>query len=533
MSRTLRAIVFVCLGALARGQAPTGEIAGRVQDSSGALVPAASVTLRNLATGATRSASTNREGGYSFGALAAGGYEMQAGSPGFRTSTLKVDVATGAVTTVDIRLEIGERKEIANVDSATPQIEYARHTIDQVVSREQIQELPLNGRSFLQLALLSPGVAVSTNSLGNYNRAMEVAVLSNNPDKTRIAVDGARINDAVDGGTQQNFSQEVVQEFQISAANFDLSTGVTGAGAINIVTRTGTNQLHGSGFFFFRDHNRSAYPGLQRDPLAPDPFFVRRQLGLAGGGPVLKDRLFFFASWERNTQRGVFTSVPSDPAFQSLARVTTSPLRGDLANVRLDFRASAKHNAFLRYSHDGNSSFAPREVNSLPSAWVSNTNFSDSGVASLTSILRPELVNEFRYSTAFWSNRNSVPTEAQCPGCFGLGSPRVVVEGAGVIFGNQTNTPQSRLIRRHVFADNLNWQRGNHRAKFGGEWEYLKGTGTYSLFVPASMTLFSPAQVRQLAPQLASQLLQEYRSFGDVLGLPLKDFIFGIGDVNQ
>src|SRR5262245_21378071 len=151
MSLTLRAIVFACLAATARAQAPTGEIAGRVQDTSGALVPGASLSLRHLATGAKRSASTNREGGYSFGALATGSYEMQAGSPGFRTSTLKVDVATGAVTTVDIRLEVGERKEIVNVNSATPQIEYARHTIDQVVSREQIQELPLNGRSFLQL----------------------------------------------------------------------------------------------------------------------------------------------------------------------------------------------------------------------------------------------------------------------------------------------------------------------------------------------------------------------------------------------
>src|SRR5262249_23854462 len=107
-------------------QAPTGEIAGRVQDSSGALVPGAAVSLRNLATGATRNATTNREGGYSFGALPAGSYEMQAGSPGFRTSALRVDVATGAVTTVDILLEIGERKEIVNVDAVTPQIDYAR-----------------------------------------------------------------------------------------------------------------------------------------------------------------------------------------------------------------------------------------------------------------------------------------------------------------------------------------------------------------------------------------------------------------------
>ena len=218
---------------------------------------------------------------------------------------------------------------------------------------------------------------------------MDVSILGGDPDRTRIAVDGARINDSVDGGTQQNFSQEIVQEFQISSVNFDLSTGITAAGAINIVTRSGSNQFHGSGFFFFRDHHMAAYPGLQRDPLAPDPFFARRQSGLWVGGPVVKDRLFFFAAYEHNNQHGVFTSVPTDPAFSSLARVTASPKHDNLANARLDYRISAANTAFVRFSHDGNNTFAPREVNSMPSAWESNINWADSGVFSLISTPPP------------------------------------------------------------------------------------------------------------------------------------------------
>jgi len=260
-------------------------------------------------------------------------------------------------------------------------------------------------------------VAISSNYKGDYNRAMDVSILGGDPDRTRIAVDGARVNDSVDGGTQQNFSQEIVQEFQISSVNFDLSTGITAAGAINIVTRGGSNQLHGSGFFFFRDHHMAAYPGLERDPLAPDPFFARRQSGLWVGGPVVKDRLFFFAAYEHNNQRGVFTSVPTDPAFGSLARVTPSPKHDDLVNARLDYRISATHTAFVRYSHDGNNTFAPREVNSMPSAWESNINWADSGVFSLISAFRPTLVNEFRYSNTFLSNHNTPPTADQCPGC--------------------------------------------------------------------------------------------------------------------
>ena len=362
---------------------------------------------------------------------------------------------------------------------------------------------------------------------------MDVSILGGDPDRTRIAVDGARVNDSVDGGTQQNFSQEIVQEFQISSVNFDLSTGITAAGAINIVTRSGSNQLHGSGFFFFRDHHMAAYPGLQRDPLAPDPFFARRQSGLWVGGPVVKDRLFFFAAYEHNNQRGVFTSVPTDPAFSSLARVTSSPKHDDLVNARIDYRISAAHTAFVRYSHDGNNTFAPREINSMPSAWESNNNWADSGVFSLISSLRPTLVNEFRYSNTFWSNHNTPPTADECPGCLGLGGPHVLVEGAGVAFGNQTNSPQSRLTRRNIFADNMTWQHGTHRFKFGAEIEFLKGTGTYALDAPAAITLFSPQEVRQLAPPLTALIPKTFNTLTDVLSLPLKNFVFGIGDINQ
>ena len=514
-------------------QAPTGEIAGTVYDAAGGAVPGASITVRNAVTSFSRELRSNQSGQYSVASLNAGSYEMRVEAPGFHTTVVNAVVATGAVTTVDVHLQVGEQKDTITVDTVAPQIEVERHNIDQVISRKEIQELPLNGRGFLQLAFLTPGVQVSNNFQGTYNRSTDVSVLGNNPDFTRIAVDGARINDSVDGGTQQNFSQEIVQEFQISTLNFDLSTGIAAGGAINIVTRTGSNGLHGSGFFFFRDHNMSAYPGLQRDPLAPDPFFARRQSGLWVGGPVIKDRLFFFGAYEHNNQKGVFTAVPSDPAFSSLARVTTSPRHDNLVNGRLDYRVSSRNTSFVRYSHDGNDAFAPREANSLPSSWVSNTNWADSGVFSLISTVKPNVVNEFRYSTTFWSNHNNLPTAEQCPDCLGLGGPHIVVPGANIAFGNQTNSPQSRATRRHIFADNMTWQHGTHRFKFGGEWEYLKGTGTYTLDSPAAITLFSPQEVRQLNPALLPLLPTTYKTLSDVLSLPLQTFVFGIGDINQ
>jgi hypothetical protein len=533
MDRRCSRVLWLMPWVFAFAQAPTGEIAGTVYDASGGLVPNAAITVKSVATAFGRALRSNHAGRYSFPSLTAGEYQLHVEAPGFHAVAVNAIVTTGAVTTVDIHLQVGEQKETVTVDTVAQQIEVERHSIDQVISRKQIQELPLNGRSFLQLAFLSPGVQISTDFQGDYNRSMDVSILGGSADLTRIAVDGARINDSVDGGTQQNFSQEIVQEFQISAVNFDLSTGVTAGGAINIVTRTGSNQLHGSGFFFFRDHNMSAYPGLQRDPLAPDPFFARRQSGLWVGGPVIKDRLFFFGAYEHNNQKGVFTSIPSDPAFNSLARVTASPRHDNLVNARLDYRISNANTAFVRYSHDGNNAFAPRETNSLPSAWESNVNWADSGVFSLISAVKPNLVNEFRYSTTFWNNRNNPPTSDQCPDCLGLGGPHVVVEGAGVIFGNQTNSPQSRTTRRHIFADNMTWQHASHRMQFGGEWEYNKGTGTYSLYVPADMTLFSPQEVRQLNPAILPIIPTTFRTLGDILNLPLKSFAFGVGDVNQ
>ena len=432
-----------------------------------------------------------------------------------------------------MHLQVGATKDVVTVEAVSPLVEYERHTIDGVVNRQQIQNLPLNGRSFLQLAMLEPGVTVSAGAQGQYNRAFDVSILGGDSNLTRITVDGATIRDSVTGGTQQNFSQEVVQEFQVSSVNFDLSTSLTAGGAVNVVTRSGGNQFHGSGFFFFRDHNMSAYPALVRDPTNPDPFFARRQSGLWVGGPIKKDKLFFFANYEHNNQKGVFSAFPSDPAFRNFATIAGSPFHEDLAGIRLDYHISSNHSAFVRYSHNVNDSFAPRDSGSLPSAWVSNTNFADSGVFSVISSFTPSLVNEFRYSMTYWNNQNTIPTAAQCPNCLGLGGPFVSIEGTGLSFGNQTNTPQSRILRRHIIADNFTWQRGSHRMKMGGEWEYQKGTGTYHIDEPAAITLYSPVEVQQLAPQLLPLLPTTYKTLNDIYKLPLKSFSFGLGNASQ
>ncbi len=520
-----------------RGQAPVGSIIGVVADSSGGIIRGARVIVTDKGTGNRRDLQTDGAGGFSAPSLYAGVYDVRAEAAGFRTVVRDATVEIGKATTVNFTLEVGATRDVLSVEAATAQIEYDRNTIDGVVTRQQIDDLPLNGRSFMQLAFLEPGVAASATPLGQYNRQFDVSVLGGMADTTRITIDGQNVSDPVNGGTAQNLSQDVVQEFQISSVNFDLSTGIAAGGAINIVTRGGSNDFHGSGFFYFRDHNIAAYPALRRDPLNPDPFFARRQAGFTFGGPVRRDRLFFFTSYEHTNQQGVFSANPVEPLFKPFAVIFGAPYHGNQFDTRIDYRINDKHSAYVRYSHDGNDGLGQRTENSLPSNWTENENYSDSGTLSVVSAFTTRWVNEFRFGETYWKNNNSPPPAGACPGCLGLGGPQVMVIGSGLQFGNTTNSPQSRNIRRYILSDNVTWQRGRHRIKFGGEWEYEHGTGTYSYLEPGYLVLYSPAQVagyNALAP--AGQqipLRTSYSSLADILTLPLYQLITAVGETGQ
>ena len=220
----------------------------------------------------------------------------------------------GSATTVNVTLQVGDASEVVNVQAATAEINYESHSITGVIEHQSIENLPLNGRSFLQLASLEPGVRVVTQSQGVRNAPIGLSILGGGGQYALVTMDGLSVADYHDGyagaGTSINFSQEVVQEFQLSSANFDLSTLTTMQGAINLVTRAGGNDFHGSAFFFFRDHNIAAYPGLKRNSFNPNPFFARRNPGGTISGPIVRNKVFFFGSHEYTNQAGVVTVQP-------------------------------------------------------------------------------------------------------------------------------------------------------------------------------------------------------------------------------
>ena len=523
-------------GALLWAQAPSGTIAGTVTDETGSVVPNATVTITDKSSGIVRNLTSNTEGIFSAPVLISGTYTVRVEAPGFRSLVREASVQAGVTTTVDAQLQVGAAAEVVSVEAASSQLRYESHNLEGVVSRKQIESLPLNGRSFLQLAFLEPGVGVSAQRLSQYNAQFSVSILGGAASQTAITVDGGNVRNSIEGNTGMNFSQEIVEEFQISSVNFDLSTGITGTGSVNVVTRSGGNDFHGAGYFYFRDHNMSAYPALQRNSFNPNPFFARRQSGAWIGGPIKKDKLFFFANIEHNNQDAVVTIQPNVPSFASLAQNASQPYTGNQLSIRFDYRLNANHNLFMRYSHDGNRGFGPLGSNQLPSNWVKNTNWSDQSILGATSTFTSNLVNDFRFAYQYWRNRNLFPEETDCPGCIGLGFPQMSIQGSNVVIGNTSNATQGRDLRKLTFTDNVTWQHGAHRIRFGGEIEHGPGTGFWGYADPAAGVLYGPDFLRQIGAGALIPALgipAQITSNADLMRLPLAGFVMGIGDPSQ
>jgi hypothetical protein len=540
MFRGTPGVWWFCLGVwcvgVVQAQTATGTISGIITDASGAVIPNAGITVTNKATGGPRALTANAEGLYSAPALPAGLYEVRAEAPGFRTEVREAQVLAGNSTTVNMALTLGATQEEVNVEAATAQINYESHTVAGSIERQTIQEMPLNGRSFLQLGTLEPGVQVVTGAQGARNAPIQISILggatnvSFTTNSTLLTLDGLSLMDMLDGGnTDLNFSQEMVEEFQITSLNFDLGTGITALGAVNIVSRSGGNDFHGSGFYFYRDHNMAAYPALKRSTQNPNPYFARKNPGFYISGPIKKDRAFFFFNFENTNQVQAVTFQPDLASIQPLANNYLSPARYHYRNVRLDYRFSDRHSAFLRYTHDGNAVFGPETGQpSVPSAWVNLDNWSDQFALGVTSTLTPNLVNDFRLGWRMWDNKEDPPGLSQCqPPCVDPNGPNMTLVGSSVFSAGVTVTALQRRIARHYEPqDTVTWQKGTHRFKFGGDLDVYVNLWLYGLCNRTCISAYSPESVLATFPSsfVANHLPNlptTIRSTADLYNLPL------------
>ncbi len=523
--------VLIVLGGMrAQAQTATGVILGTVTDASGAVIPGASVTVTNKATGAARSLTANGQGLYSAPALLAGDYEVRAEAQGFLPLVRDAQVLAGSDTTVNMAVGVAGSTQAVTVEAATAQINYDSHTVAGSIERQNIQELPLNGRNFLQLASLEPGVSIVAGSTSTRNSPVTVSMLGGGTG-TLVTVDGFSIRETNSGsGTRLNLSQESVQEFQTSLVNFDVSTGITGVGAINIVTRSGGNDFHGSGFFYYRDNNMAAYPSLKRNPLSPNPYFARRDPGFYVSGPIIRDKLFFFFNYERQSQVQALTVQPDLASFAPLTGTFSSPATYKTENVRFDYRLSSKNTMFARYTHDGNNFFGPAGgVPTEPSNWGNLFNWSDQAAVGVTTVVTPSVVNDVRLAYNYWRSNNPTATAAQCQSpCIGAGLPSTAVFSSSLAVGNNNTTPQDRWIRDLDLVQTLSWQKGTHRFAFGASLDYLYTTtntlhciiGCLDVVPPefAASLAGGAANVAQYFPNL---LNAKIASTADFLNLPV------------
>lgn len=519
-------LVLTAVG-FAHAQAPTGTITGIATDPSGSALPGVQITVVHRDTGQVRTVATSEAGHYSVAALLPGIYQIKAEVPRFRDVRRLATVEAGTATTMDLRFELSGAVEQLTVRAVEPHLHYHHHQVTGLISRKQIEALPLNGRDFIELAKLEPGF---TNPSRLTDSRVFVSALGGGLQtiprigNTRVTIDGVNASTPGTVGVTLQLSQEVVQEFQLSTVNFDSATGLTTSGAINIVTRSGGNDFRGGGFYLYRDDTMAAYPALRRDARNPDPFFQRRQWGSFAGGPIRKDRGFFFASYERNDQRGVVSVQPGTPAFAPLGGVFPTPQVVNQASGRVDARPHRNHTVFGRYTFSDTATSAGTP-NVLPSGWPRRFSRVDQGLVTLTSVLSGQLVNDLRVSYSGSDQTLRPPTAEECRGCFGLGELRITIPDAGLIFGNPGRTVG--VGRRYQVTESLVWQKGRHMVRFGSEWEHSTVSLTNINQEPAEITLWSPGRSRQSDSGI--QVPVSFTSVDDILQLPLRSFETAVG----
>ena len=277
----------------------TGSIVGTVSDPTSAVISDAKVTITNVATGQLTYVSTNSSGSFNSGALVPGDYKTLISAKEFRSAEAAVTVLVGNTVTVNVNLRIGNEKEVVEVQDSTLQVNTEQATVQGVLNDQQIENLPVNGRNFLDLAQLEPGVQIQDG--GNFGKDgySSISFGGRFGRTARIEVDGIDVSDEIFGTTTTNIPASAIQEFQLSQSGYDLSTELTTSGAVNVTTRSGTNTVHGEAFAFFRDCSLAA--ALPAPPGPSEPF-QRSQYGGRVGGPILKDKFFYFLDGERTLQ---------------------------------------------------------------------------------------------------------------------------------------------------------------------------------------------------------------------------------------
>ena len=333
------AVLALCAAPFLMGQQSSGTISGIVMDQQGAVIPGAQVEVRNTATNAVFATASNESGLYFAPGMAVGNYEISVESEGFRRSVRSgVTLQVGQNAEVDVTLEIGQVTEVVEVVGEAPLVDTGGATIGEVIERKRVSDLPINGRGALALTLLTSGVisnAGPTNS-GFGDRGIQLSSISINGSPNSMnaqMLDGNNNILSYVGEVGVPIAVDAVEEFKVQSGTMSAEFGYTAGGAINLVTRSGTNELHGSAYEFLRNDALDA-----RNTFAKNKLPLRyNQYGVSAGGPIMKNRSFGFFNWEeyRLRRRSAQNSERSDPRVPARRlQPTAHGFRGRCTDIR-------------------------------------------------------------------------------------------------------------------------------------------------------------------------------------------------------
>jgi Carboxypeptidase regulatory-like domain/TonB dependent receptor len=462
-------LVFSLLSVTSHAQQfATANLSGIVTDPNGAVVAGAKVTATQKATNVQRETTSNAEGLYVLTNLPTGEYELKVEATGFATgvSQSPLVLQVGQTVMFDVRLEVAQTSITVTLDGGVdmiPLIDTLSSKVDSVVNEREIASLPLNGRNFLELALLAPGNAPAPNFDPTKTNVVVISSAGQLGRGGNITIDGVDNNDDVVGGPLQNAPQEAVQEFQTATNRFSAEFGRSASSVINIVTKAGTNYTHGAASVFFRDRRFQGLPATFDRSSAEEPPFDRQQYAFAIGGPVIKSKAWYFGAIEYRNQDGAVLVGARDVARRTITRdFAPAPLNLLLLSLRADWRTSDRDGFYSRYSLErGDDVAASTLIRAIGSASQrqSGRNNIHSFLTNWTRVFTPTIVNSFTFSVSNFLNR----TDPVTPG------PQLTFPSLqdGASFRVPQQTKQNRL----QFSDALTWIRGQHTIRFGGEFQ--------------------------------------------------------------
>jgi outer membrane receptor for ferrienterochelin and colicin len=493
-------MAFSSISTFAQSQASSGQIAGTITDPQGAALANATVRAVNKQTGLIQNTQTNDEGLFRIVLLPPGNYEVTIEASGFAKATANVEVTVGRTAEVNLPLSTSGVQETVNVTAGAVQVQTTRSEADAVINEKAIENLPINGRRFQDFVTLTPGAQVDPRR-GQISLSGQLGI------HTNVNVDGVDYNQpffgGIRGGERSNNAftvpQEAIKEFQVVASGYSAEFGRSTGGIVNAVTKSGTNNYHGSGFYLGRPKdlsrqndfikaveenvNSSLAPGAPRREISAAP--TQHQFGASFGGPIKQDKLFFFTAYEQQRLRqnrevqfpAILSITPTAEqleAYNFFAGLQEPFIQTNDAIAllgRIDYEINSNHRTNIRYSFSDNEALNATS-NGVPLFPTINNALSNNGtekdrthtvVGQLTSFFSSTIVNEFRgqYSR---ENRPRIANALE---------PTVEVGPVGR-FGTVSFLGENLQFDWRVqLADSINWTNGNHSFKFGGEYNHV------------------------------------------------------------